>query len=167
MSKPKTNYEIRECTARDIKAVRNKLRQPDADELRKMLGCEEPHFAVIESYRRATECYVGLIDGEIACIWGVWKYSILSDRATVWLFSTEVIEKSPVVVARFMKREFKKLRDRYDSLENFIDNDNTFYKHWLKWLGFTIDEPEPLGCHGELFCHFYIENKPDNSLRSK
>ena len=148
-------YEVRTCTAKDIKALRGKLREEDKTELRRMYGLEEPHLGVINAYRRSTETYVGLIDGEVAVVWGVWAPGVFSDNAYAWLLGTEVIERSPVIVARHTRRELRKLMRRYPYLENWVDNDNTFSKKWLQWLGFTIEKPEPMGCSGELFCHFY------------
>ncbi len=152
------NIEIRECKGRDIKSMKGKLRKQDIIEIEKMTG-RDPYQVLVHSYRKSEVAYVGLIDGEIACAWGVSHESILADAAHIWLLSTPVMERAPVPVARRTRKELKKILNIYPCLENYVDAEYTMCVKWLKWLGFTVEKPEKLGVANGMFSHFYIDNK--------
>ena len=152
--------EIRPAKISDIKAMKGKLRREDCLEIYRLFGCK-PYIALLRSYQRSRKngkAYVGLINNEIACAWGVVKDSVLGKKARIWLLSTAIIENAPVKVAIETKRELNKLMKEYPYLENDVDAKYTKCLQWLHWLGFTIEEPRPLGIHNELFCHFYKES---------
>ena len=152
--------EIRPAKIRDIKAMKGKLRREDCLEIYRLFGCK-PYIALLRSYQRSRKngkAYVGLINNEIACAWGVVKDSVLGKKARIWLLSTAIIENASVKVAIKTRRELDKLMLEYPYLENDVDAKYTKCLQWLHWLGFTIEEPRPLGIHNELFCHFYKES---------
>ncbi len=155
-------FIIRKCRAADIRKLKNNLREEDNRELRKASG-HHPYYALVMTYRKSEETWVGMIDGEIACVWGVFHDSVLGKTARIWLLSTAVMEKAPIRVARFTKAWLTKLLKKYDILENYVDDEYTKCKKWLKWLGFTIEDPEPFGAELAPFCHFYIKaDKEEN-----
>ncbi len=153
----KVDIEIRRCRGRDIRSLRGKLRAEDVLEIRRRSG-RDPYSVLVYSYRHSDEAYVGLINSEIACVWGVAQESLLAEEASIWLLSTPVMETAPVAVARRTRSELRKLLRRYRSLGNYVDSEYTLCLRWLRWLGFTLEEPEPLGVRGELFSRFYIKN---------
>ncbi len=147
--------EVRRCRAKDIRAMRGKLRAEDVIEIRRRNG-REPYAVLIDSFRRSEVAYVGLIDGEIACAWGVARESILSSAGVIWLLSTAVMERAPVAVARRTRRELQELLKVYPELGNYVDSEYEKCVRWLEWLGFTLEPPEPLGIRGGMFRKFYI-----------
>ena len=151
--------EIRPAKISDIKAMKGKLRREDCLEIYRLFGCK-PYTALLRSYQRSRKngkAYVGLIYNEIACAWGVVTDSVIGRKSRIWLLSTEAMNKAPVKVAIRTRRELDKLMKEYPYLENDVDAKYTKCIEWLHWLGFTIEEPRPLGIHNELFCHFYKE----------
>ena len=86
-----------------------------------------------------------LIDDKPACLLGV------INSTQVWLFFSKDIDKLPL---SFFK-ESKKFIAKYDNLTGHIYSENTFALQWAKFMGFTIDEPQPYGVRGELFHKFY------------
>ena len=151
----KVNIEVRKCRGRDIKEMKGKLRKEDVLEIERKTG-REPYRVLIESYRKSDIAFVGLVDNEIACAWGVAKESILSDESTIWLLSTEVMKKAPVAVAKKTKMELDKLLQVYPKIGNYVDSEYSLCIRWLCWLGFTVENPEPIGVRGGLFSKFYI-----------
>ena len=149
------NIEVRKCRGRDIKGMKEKLRKEDILEIERKTG-REPYHVLVESYRKSDIAFVGLIDNEIACAWGVAKESILSDESTIWLLSTEMMKKAPVAVAKKTKKELEKLLQIYPKIGNYVDSEYRLCIRWLRWLGFTVDNPEPVGVRGALFSKFYI-----------
>ena len=149
-------FITRKCKTKDIRALRGKLREEDCRELFRVTGYD-PYFSLVMSFRRSDKTWVGMIDGEIACVWGVNQDSVLGRRARIWLLSTSVMDKAPIRVARFTKRWIKQLLEEYDILYNYVDDEYTKCKKWLSWLGFTLEDPEPYGATQSPFCHFYIK----------
>lgn len=156
--------EIRKATIKDIKAMKGKLRREDCLEIFRLYGVQ-PYKVLLRSFQRSRKrgvAYIGLVDGEIACAWGVVKESILSHKSRIWLLSTDVMDKAPVQVAIRTKRELRKIMQEYPYLENDVDYKYQKCLQWLHWLGFIIEEPRPLGLNNELFSHFYL-----NAMESK
>ena len=152
----KHKFEIRKCTAKDIRSLKGKLREDDCLEIKRRWG-ENPHQVLIHSYRESIKAYVGLIDGEIASVWGVAEQCLLSDNYAIWLFSTPIIEKAPARVAILTMKKLKELLKTYTYLENIVDAEYELCINWLKWLGFTIEKPKAIGVNGAKFRHFYIK----------
>ena len=73
------------------------------------------------------------------------------DYLVPWSVFTADICQSPITFLR----ECKRWLSRYDRpMMNVVDARNERAKRWLQWLGFTLDEPKPIGVNGELF-HVY------------
>lgn len=69
-----------------------------------------------------------------------------------WSVFTTAIDKHPI---RFLK-ECKTWISRYDMpMMNVVDERNKKTQKWLKWLGFTLSEPEPFGINGEPFRYYW------------
>ena len=147
--------EVRRCRGKDIKAMRGKLRYEDFLELKRRSG-DDPYKVLVHSYRSSEVAYTGLVDGEIACVFGVAQSSLIGSQAQIWLLSTEVMMKAPVAVARKTRNELTRLLVVYDYLDNYVDASYARCIRWLKWLGFTVEAPQRLGVNGAEFCHFYI-----------
>ena len=152
----KKHIEIRRCRGRDIKAMRGKLRREDVIEIQRRTG-RDPYTVLVYSYRHSQISYVGLINGAIACAWGVAQESILAEEAVIWLLSTPVMAVAPVAVARRTRQELAKLLRVYPRLGNYVDSEYKLCVRWLRWLGFTVEPPQPTGVRGEMFSRFYMD----------
>ena len=149
------HVEIRKCRGHDIKAMRGKLRREDVIEIERRTG-RDPYTVLVDSYRRSEVSFVALYNGEVACAWGVARESILAEESLIWLLSTPVMTKAPVLAARRTKHELKKLLDVYPKLMNYVDSEYKLCVRWLRWLGFTVESPQPVGIRGGMFSRFYI-----------
>lgn len=69
-----------------------------------------------------------------------------------WSVVTTAVQTFPIPFLRLTKRFMESL-DMH--LENYVDARNLRTIAWLKWLGFTIDEPVPAGIDGEMFHRFW------------
>lgn len=98
--------QIIEAAPKHISAVARRLRQEEIDEV---AGAGETarHFMYRlwkkSGYRRA-----GFVDGEIAAVWGC-AGMLLSPTAEVWLFTTPVIDKNPMVFIKTARAEIAKM----------------------------------------------------------
>lgn len=100
------------------------------------------------------EAWVGLVDGEPVCVFGVAQASILSAEGMPWMVGTmrlPFLKRSFVAGSREVVAEMHR---RFPVLRNFVDARNSHAIRWLKWLGFTIMEAEPHGPFGLPFHPF-------------
>lgn len=79
--------------------------------------------------------YAFLLDDKVEAICGV------GQRNDPWLVATDELEKHPVMFYRASKPVITEMKERYDWLENWIDEDNKLTIRWLEWAGFSIDAP--------------------------
>ena len=147
------NIEIRDIEPQDIDELVRNMRQADRDEVKASTNL--PLRSVIDhSIRLSSYSKAGLVNGELACLWGVCPISILSSKGSPWLLATPVIEQYPMAFLRRCKPYIKKFKELYSSMENYVDVRNTVAIHWLKWMGFKMEEPQAWGVQGLDFHKF-------------
>lgn len=111
-----------------------------------MSGWDQSHFATIVT-----------ADGIPVAMFGLTSVNRLSGIGVPWLLSSEV--------AMQYKREFllqsppvvEQMLNICPKLYNYVHAENKVSIRWLKWLGFTIDEPGPFGVDGAMFHRFHLE----------
>lgn len=129
------------------------LREVDRRELY-MLTRLEPADALALTLSMSVATWTALEDGEVICVFGISRRSPLSNVGVPWLVGTDLIY-------RHWRRFAKQSRDFYDrfaavfpEMENFVLAENTPTVRWLSWLGFDMDEPEPMGFSRAPFIRF-------------
>lgn len=139
-----TTYEIVPTTAGHVIDLALDMRQPDQDEV-----WAAAHFtpweALVSSIRYTDTPYTGLVDGQVLCIFGVGKMSLMSNRGFPWMLSSNLVSKHVRAWARGSKVAFAHMTQGVDSLENCVDARYTSAVRWLSWLGFIIHPAEPFG----------------------
>lgn len=81
------------------------------------------------------EVYVGLIDGEYVCCWGLIPPSMMSDKAYLWLQTTPEIEEYKFLLVRHSQRCVEVMLETYEELVGFCTPENTQAIKWIEWLG--------------------------------
>ena len=131
------------------------LRQADAREIWAAAGLS-PGFAVAYSIAYSRDAWAVLLDGKPAVVFGV---GVMADAGNIlgipWLVATDEIERHPVRFYRTSKKVIALMKRRYARLMNWVDARNTLSVRWLKWAGFTIEEPAPWGAQGLMFHRFW------------
>jgi hypothetical protein len=74
-----------------------------------------------------------------------------------WLVGTTLMEQNEFVFIRENRRQFRQFMDLYRLLVNYVDDRHDAAKRWLRWLGFTLEPPEPYGHAGLPFRRFYMD----------
>ena len=139
-----------------LKFIADNMRKADADEVWAS-GRYTPTEAIELSVRGSKKLVVVYADDTPLTVLGVVPRGVLSDVGIPWLLSAEQ--------ALNYKREFLKLSppvidemlDIYPKLVNHVHSKNKLSIRWLKWLGFTIEDPELIRTTGELFHRFHME----------
>ena len=128
------------------------LRPGDRREI-EVLGLTMPEAFDI-STRRALWAHAYLIDGEIAALVGLSVDSIMGGVASPWLVTGEPVNRHKKLFLRETREGVEKMRLLFPVLRNYVHAEYAETIRWLKWLGFAIGEPKPMGPQGAPFCLF-------------
>ena len=84
----------------------------------------------------------GIVDDRLLCIWGVIPPTLLSDRAYLWLITTEAVKDHEFILVRRSQIEIKQILKRYKAIYGHCQVGADRSVRWLRWLGATFGEPE-------------------------
>lgn len=117
--------------------------------------------ALWRAYKSSVFCRTAFVDGEIAAMWGLclnWRpgLSLLGNLGVPWLHTSVKVEEMPVAFVKAAKREVAAMKALRPQLENFVLADYAEAVKLLKILGFSIDDPAPVGVNGVHYCRFHM-----------
>lgn len=135
---------IREATAEDAVEVALNIRAADRDELWAS-GRNIPISCLIRAHKLSTGCKSLVIDGKVACIFGVAPLSMLGSIGSPWMIGTDLIEKHPKTFLRKCQNSVLAMTESYGTLLNYVDARNVMAIKWLSWLGFHVQQAVPYG----------------------
>ena len=95
--------------------------------------------------RLSSLSWVGLVDGRLACVWGLVPPSLLSNQAYIWLNTTEVAEEHQFLLVRHSQIMIRHMLDEYPSLTGHCLFGAERSIRWLRWLGAVFGEPTGKG----------------------
>lgn len=148
------HYVIRKLTVDDLPEVEANLLPINKEEIMAMRGQTATElFQANPDMLDNTEILV--IDGEIVCLGGSMP---VPQGTIVWLFGTDKIEKNKRWFAKVISDRFEQMKATHDLLFSYVYEKNELTKAWLKSMGFTIFEAEPIGRDGEMFRYFEWRN---------
>lgn len=132
------------------------VRQADIDEL---YAASEitPELAMWKGLAVSTHAWVGFIDHEPVCMFGVVPRSVLSGRGIPWMIGTNALDRHAAEFLKGCRPQVAEMRSVYNLLENYVDARNTKAIRWLRWLGFEIGPAQPHGPHAAPFHYFKLE----------
>jgi hypothetical protein len=128
------DVEIRHCEsatmARDLISMMNGGLL-DADKLRSL----EAMTGV------GSDLWIGLFDGVPVCAWGLVPPSLISDRAYLWLYCTEGVERNKFMFIRWSQRVMDELKQMYPKIHGVCEVSNPRAIRWMKLLGAEFSYP--------------------------
>ena len=86
------------------------------------------------------EVYVGYVDGQFVCCWGLIPPSFLSNQAYLWMWSPDRMPHQFTFI-RQSQLQVQQMLKVYDSIVGECIADNLSAQRWLKWLGAEFDYP--------------------------
>jgi hypothetical protein len=95
-----------------------------------------------ECMLRSIEVRYGLLDGEIACMWGLIPPTLLSDKAYLWLLTTDIVAEHKFLFIRHSQRYIEEALKIYPVIVGDVVLGNVSAMRWLKWLGAEFSEPD-------------------------
>jgi len=121
-------------------ANRDKTRQLIFEAKEGILTVEE--MEVLEQYLTfSAKLYIGSVSGKMCCAWGVVPPSLMSERAYLWLFSTEAVEEYKFLFVRNSQRAVAEMLEEYPILQGYCEVNSQRSIRWLKWLEAKFGEP--------------------------
>lgn len=115
-----------------------------------------PAQALIHEIDRSSVAWSWIVDGEVACMFGIVSPNFLDLTAYPWFLTTPLVEKHSRQFARACKTLLPELLAAHPKLVGMVDARHVLSVRWLQWLGATLGEPQPWGVAGEPFHHFEI-----------
>lgn len=158
--KPKKQVAVRALEAGDIALLANRLRACDRAEIYAACGPSGDNVvfnAIADSVMGSTHTWVGTVNGELACIFGVGPVSMITRTGRPWLLATDLFTKETVSIGRLMRVYLARMLDEFPHLENWVFSGNRNAVEWLAKLGFTIHPARPWGYGGQPFHRFEME----------
>ncbi len=145
--------EIIEATLDHIDRMYPLVRVADINEVF-AVAYKSPLEALLMGLHLSETAWTGLVDDEPICMFGVAPSCLLTNTGTPWLLGTDGIEKHAGIFIRHSIKHLNDLFGEWDRLINYVDARNKKAVRWLKWMGFTIYDPQPYGVMNKMFHKF-------------
>lgn len=104
--------------------------------------------------RRSVKVYAGYADGELVNVFGVSLVNAMTGLGAPWMITTNKVAKCRKLFLPLSREQNEGFHRYFDRLENYVDTRNTRAIRWLKWLGYTFDDPKPHGPYAMSFRRF-------------
>lgn len=90
----------------------------------------------------SSDMWTGWIDQSFACVWGLCPPTILSDRAYLWLYTTDKVKGNEFVFVRQSQIAMREMLSHFPIIYGHCAPEATASHRWLKLLGARFGEPE-------------------------
>lgn len=131
------------------------VRAAEVQELKDSYGLS-PVRALLRELERSVVAWSWVIDGEVACMFGISREHFLEYESYPWFITTPLVEVHARAFARACKQLLPELLERHPKLVGMVDARYTLSIRWLGWLGARIFKAEPWGAAQLPFHRFEI-----------
>ena len=144
------------ATLAHARHIASALRASDMEEL-VAGGTTDPYADLEYGLSLPGETGTLLVDGVPAAMFGV--VDLGGGTGVPWLLGTTLLDQNKRLLLTDARVVVQNMMNQFDSLENLIYEGSKTNRRWLKWLGFSEDEPQPHPETGEPFIRFYWEKR--------
>jgi hypothetical protein len=156
-------YSIVPATDEHVTQMLPHVRQADRNEVM-AAGGRTVEDLLGRCVEQAELAWSGLVNDEVACIFGVTGVSVISETGIPWMIGTDLIDKHAKAFLRRNRPIVATMLTRYPYLKNYVDVRNTKAIEWLQWLGFKILPAEPFGVYRMPFHPFELAKKESRNV---
>lgn len=139
-----------------IEYIADNMRQEDIDEV-----WASDHYTPLEAlmagWKQSDYSVIITINDEPCVMIGLVSRGLLSDKGIPWMLGTEGALKYKKKFFTLVPPIIKDMLILCKYLYNYVHTENKVSIKWLKWIGFTLCDPEPYGREKALFHKFYLE----------
>lgn len=140
-------------TRQNLQFIADTMRQGDREEL--AAGGWSPEH-LHDFAGRAEICVVAEVGGVPCAVFGVTRTgSLLTPKNSPWMLGGTELHKHTKLLLSESKKIVYTIVEEYREVENWVYAESSASIRWLKWLGFTVEDPVPLGPEGQEFCRFW------------
>ncbi len=143
------SIQIRKPTVFDVQYLAENARLADKEEVFWFNG-----GTIQQSLNETQGLYdnscVLVVGGKLVCIYGMTPFD--NDVWGAWLLATDEFDNNKKLMRKLSKNIFREMSSGKRYMFNFIWSKHKKALAWVKWLGFRIGKPVPMGLNGELFC---------------
>lgn len=111
-----------------------------ADHLAKLSSIDQE--TMYRTMTNSTRCWVGMDNGLVVAVWGLIPPTFLSDRAYLWLRTTEHLQGHIFQLIRHSQRAVQNILSEYPIIIGHGMVGNSRSLRWLRWLGAVFGEPQ-------------------------
>lgn len=90
----------------------------------------------------SSRCWIGRDGDQILCFLGVIPPTLLSDRAYLWLYTTEHLREHVFIFVRYSQRVIAEILEQYPIIVGHAALGSDRSIRWLRWLGAEFGHPE-------------------------
>lgn len=108
---------------------------------------------------------VALFDGVPVAAFGVYPTNPFAKVGCIWMLTTEATQRHKYYTGKKSRAGIQALLQDWDVLWNYVDAGNVQTIQWLKWMGATVGEPEPLPPYGCLYRYFEFRKDKRKCVR--
>lgn len=138
-----------------IKYIADNMRAADALEVWEMSG-QTPIVSIEKGLKLSRYSSVALVNGIPCAVFGLVIVDILTGTGVPWLLGTDYAVKHRRVFLENCKQGLDQMLQTCPNLFNYVHAENKISVRWLKYMGFTIEDPVPMGRNGAMFHKFSI-----------
>lgn len=139
-----------------VETIAAEMRQADIDEVWAS-NHHTPLEALTKGWEMSDFSTVAMANGEPLVMFGLVKRDILTGSGVLWMLGSNRVMSHKKELFRQTVLVVDEMLTVCPRLCNMVHGKNVSSIKWLKWLGFTIEEPIPHGPDGDLFHRFYLE----------
>jgi len=134
-----------------IHELNDNLREEEVLEVSRSHNKEQLEVIRDSVERSIGDCWAFKDNKGLLAINGMHPLSPLSDRAIVWLLTTERAKQYPKQLVKQTRKFLRNWSKEYPVLFNFVDAEYEASIRWCKVVGFEVHPAEPFGHDGSMF----------------
>lgn len=154
-----TKVEVEPPTPGDVLQLATTMRAADLLEIH-ATGASSARDCLVRSVEGSVVCWAVRFNGKTAALFGVRQLTpgtaLTRPSGIVWALTGAEVDRHPMTFFRTSQDLLAILLERFDLLANWIDARYSGALRWAEALGFSLDDAEPHGLHGELFRYAHI-----------
>ena len=151
------NYIVRKPTNEDVEYIIDHARPEDVVEVEALDG-STIRSCLEEIPDLLNNSQIWEVNEKPVAIFGITPMRGPMSVGVIWLLATDQFHKYTTKFARYCKEVFEQMIKGYAYVFNYIHAENRVSIEWLKWLGFQIQDGQPLGHQGAIFHKFEMKN---------
>ena len=151
-----SEIEFVKPTVEMVKSIADSMRQADINEVWASDN-HTPLQALMDGWEQSDYSSIAAYEDHPLVMFGLVKRDLLSGVGIIWMLGSNDALKYRRNFLTLTPLVIDEMLTICSRLTNMVHCKNRESVRWLKWLGFTLDDPVPFGVEKELFHNFYID----------